>query len=51
MRGAHKTKDFLSPLPFPLALLPELVANSWKHCLNIIHLITFILPEIVLGGA
>lgn len=35
--GAHKTKDFLSPLPFPLFLLPELVANSAKHCLNIIH--------------
>lgn len=51
VRGTHKTKDFLSTLPFPLCLLPEFVANSGKHCLNIIHVVTFILPETVLGGA
>lgn len=51
MSRTPETKDFLSPLPFPLFLLLELVANSWKHCLNIIHLDTFILPGTVLGGA
>lgn len=45
VRGTHKTKDFLSTPPFLLFLWPEFVANSWKHCLNLMHVVTFILPE------